>query len=225
MDGPSSSATARSVAERVPLVIGVVSDVTLLAPPPNHTRQPSAPTDDACSARQASRPSGRRPSGGVRAAGHVREHGSAAERTERLRRVHGGGFGSSPLAAWSPTHRPAAPVRSPRRPLRRSSDKHLPPRWSRNNPVDLAGGETKDTIPTVLEIAAGHPAVGCVRSATRHLGIQGNQGRMERTGPFPGCGLGRIVGFRAPSRRFTEAAAAVSPVRETARSPRRPSCR
>ena len=29
-------------------------------------------------------------------------------------------------------------------------DAQLPPRWSRNNPVDCAGGETRDTIPTVL---------------------------------------------------------------------------
>ena len=28
-------------------------------------------------------------------------------------------------------------------------DEHLPARWSRNNPVDCAGGETRDTIPTV----------------------------------------------------------------------------
>ena len=31
-------------------------------------------------------------------------------------------------------------------------DEKLPPRWSRNNPVDLAGGETTDTIPEVLEL-------------------------------------------------------------------------
>jgi acyl-CoA synthetase (NDP forming) len=35
----------------------------------------------------------------------------------------------------------------------------LPPRWSRNNPVDLAGGETRDTIPEVLEMIAAHPDV------------------------------------------------------------------
>src|SRR5690606_37800399 len=31
--------------------------------------------------------------------------------------------------------------------LRDALDGDLPPRWSRNNPIDLAGGETKDTIP------------------------------------------------------------------------------
>ncbi|HWJ97235.1 MAG TPA: acetate--CoA ligase family protein, partial [Acidimicrobiales bacterium] len=35
-------------------------------------------------------------------------------------------------------------------------DQKLPPRWSRNNPVDLAGGETRDTIPEVLELIAAH---------------------------------------------------------------------
>src|SRR5690606_18140535 len=29
--------------------------------------------------------------------------------------------------------------------LRTALDAELPPRWSRNNPVDLAGGETRDT--------------------------------------------------------------------------------
>ena len=35
--------------------------------------------------------------------------------------------------------------------LRAAIDEKLPPRWSRNNPVDLAGGETRDTIPEVLD--------------------------------------------------------------------------
>ena len=34
--------------------------------------------------------------------------------------------------------------------LKAEIDTKLPPRWSRNNPVDLAGGETRDTIPEVL---------------------------------------------------------------------------
>ena len=40
-------------------------------------------------------------------------------------------------------------------------DAELPPRWSRNNPIDLAGGETKDTIPAVLameQAACMHPS-------------------------------------------------------------------
>ena len=66
--------------------------------------------------------------------------------------------------------------------LRDELDRHLPPRWSRNNPIDMAGGETKDTIPTVLEIVARHPAVDAV--VFLGMGIQGNQGRMEQEGRF-----------------------------------------
>ena len=40
--------------------------------------------------------------------------------------------------------------------LRAAIDTKLPPRWSRSNPVDLAGAETRDTIPEVL--AAGRRA-------------------------------------------------------------------
>ena len=34
--------------------------------------------------------------------------------------------------------------------LREAVDAKLPPRWSRANPVDLAGGETRDTIPEAV---------------------------------------------------------------------------
>jgi len=94
--------------------------------------------------------------------------------------------------------------------LKDELDRHLPPRWSRNNPIDLAGGETKDTIPTILEIAARHPDVDAV--VFLGMGIQGNQGRMEREGPFyPDHGLERIVAYHErQDRRFTETAAALS---------------
>jgi acetyltransferase len=94
--------------------------------------------------------------------------------------------------------------------LRTALDEHLPPRWSRNNPIDMAGGETKDTIPTVLEIAASHPEVDAV--VFLGMGIQGNQGRMEREGPFfPDHGLDRIVGYHErQDHRFTTVAAELS---------------
>jgi acetyltransferase len=94
--------------------------------------------------------------------------------------------------------------------LRAELDQHLPPRWSRNNPVDMAGGETKDTVPTVLEVVARHPAVDAV--IFLGMGIQGNQGRMEKDGPFyPDHGLERIVGYHErQDRRFTETAAEIS---------------
>ena len=43
--------------------------------------------------------------------------------------------------------------------LRAAIDAKLPPRWSRNNPVDCAGGEVRDTIPEVMELIAAHPDV------------------------------------------------------------------
>jgi acyl-CoA synthetase (NDP forming) len=89
-------------------------------------------------------------------------------------------------------------------------DAELPPRWSRNNPVDMAGGETRDTVPKVLELAATHPDVDAV--IFLGMGIQSNQARLMREGPFwPGHGLERIVGYHErQDARYAEAAAAVS---------------
>ncbi|MBK9178191.1 MAG: CoA-binding protein [Acidimicrobiales bacterium] len=94
--------------------------------------------------------------------------------------------------------------------LRAAVDQKLPPRWSRNNPVDLAGGETRDTIPEVLELIASHPEVDAVIQLG--LGIQSNQARLMRTGPFyPDHGLDRIVAFHErQDARYAEAAASVS---------------
>jgi acyl-CoA synthetase (NDP forming) len=78
--------------------------------------------------------------------------------------------------------------------LRAQIDTKLPPRWSRSNPVDLAGAETRDTIPDVLELLANHPLV----HAVIHLGvgIQANQARLAKRGPYyPDHGLDRIVAF------------------------------
>jgi acyl-CoA synthetase (NDP forming) len=85
-------------------------------------------------------------------------------------------------------------------------DEKLPPRWSRNNPVDLAGGETRDTIPEVMELIVAHAAVDAV--IFLGLGIQSNLAAMERGGPFhPDHGLGRIVDYHErQDTRFAEAA-------------------
>jgi acetyl-CoA synthetase (ADP-forming) len=85
-------------------------------------------------------------------------------------------------------------------------DEHLPPRWSRSNPIDLAGGETRDTIPTVMGLVAGHPDVHAV--VYLGLGIQSNQAAMMRAGAlYPGHGLERIVEYHErQDRRFAEAA-------------------
>ena len=91
-----------------------------------------------------------------------------------------------------------------------SVDALLPPRWSRNNPVDLAGGETRDTIPELLDLVAGHPAVDSV--VQLGLGIQGNTAALTRDGPFhPDYGLDRIVDFHErQEQRYAEAAVAAA---------------
>ncbi|MFZ9627756.1 MAG: acetate--CoA ligase family protein [Ilumatobacteraceae bacterium] len=90
--------------------------------------------------------------------------------------------------------------------LRAQIDTKLPPRWSRNNPVDCAGGETRDTIPEVLELIAAHRDVHAV--VYLGLGIQSNQARMMREGRFyPDHGLERIVAYHErQDERFAEAA-------------------
>ncbi len=89
-------------------------------------------------------------------------------------------------------------------------DEKLPPRWSRNNPVDLAGGETRDTIPEVMELVARHPDVDAI--VYLGLGIQSNQARLMRDGRFyPDHGLERIVDYHErQDARFARAAADIS---------------
>jgi acetyltransferase len=90
--------------------------------------------------------------------------------------------------------------------LRAAIDALVPPRWSRANPVDLAGGETRDTIPRVLDLLCAHPDVDAVIQLG--LGIQAAQAHAFRSGPFfPGHGLDRIVEFHErQDRRYARAA-------------------
>lgn len=90
--------------------------------------------------------------------------------------------------------------------LEAAIDTKLPPRWSRNNPVDCAGGETRDTIPEVMEMIASHPDVHAI--VYIGIGIQSNQARLMSEGRFyPGNGLERIVSYhRRQDERFAEAA-------------------
>ena len=90
--------------------------------------------------------------------------------------------------------------------LQSAIDKKLPPRWSRNNPVDCAGGETRDTIPEVMELIATHADVHAVIYIG--LGIQSNQAQMMREGHFyPDYGIERIVNYHErQDARFAEAA-------------------
>lgn len=89
-------------------------------------------------------------------------------------------------------------------------DTKLPPRWSRNNPVDLAGGETRDTIPEVMEMIANHDEVDAI--VYLGLGIQSNQAKMMAEGSYyPDHGLERIVAYhRRQDERFATAAAEIS---------------
>jgi acetyltransferase len=90
--------------------------------------------------------------------------------------------------------------------IRTKIDSMVPARWSRNNPIDLAGGETRDTIPEVLDLVCAHPQV----DAVIHLGIgiQAASAYVLKSGPFyPGHGLERIVAFHErQDRRYAQAA-------------------
>ncbi|MCB0995200.1 MAG: acetate--CoA ligase family protein [Acidimicrobiales bacterium] len=94
--------------------------------------------------------------------------------------------------------------------LRDALDQELPPRWSRNNPIDLAGGETRDTIPTVMRLVAEHPGIDAI--VYLGIGIQSNQARLARSGSYyPEWGLERIVEFHErQDARYAQAAADLS---------------
>lgn len=86
----------------------------------------------------------------------------------------------------------------------------VPSRWSRSNPVDLAGGETRDTIPAVLNLIASHPGVDSIIYVG--LGIQGNTARAYRESRFmPDEGLERMAAFHERQEvRYADAAVEVS---------------
>jgi acyl-CoA synthetase (NDP forming) len=90
--------------------------------------------------------------------------------------------------------------------IRDRIDEMVPARWSRSNPIDLAGGETRDTIPEVMELVCAHPDV----DAMIHLGlgIQAAQARAFQSGPFhPDHGIERIADFHErQDARYAEAA-------------------
>ena len=70
----------------------------------------------------------------------------------------------------------------------------LPPRWSRNNPIDCAGGETRDTVTEIMDIVAAHDSIDSL--IFLGIGIQSNQAKMMRSGGFfPDHGLERIVSY------------------------------
>lgn len=94
--------------------------------------------------------------------------------------------------------------------LRSAIDALLPPRWSRGNPIDTAAGETRDTIPQILELAVGHTDVHSV--ILLGGGIQSNQAALMRAGPFfESHELGRIAEYHErQDRRYAGVAAELS---------------
>ncbi|MGI9621239.1 MAG: CoA-binding protein [Acidimicrobiales bacterium] len=91
-------------------------------------------------------------------------------------------------------------------------DELVPPRWSRQNPVDLAGGETRDTIPDALEAIANDGGVDAI--IYLGLGIQGNTARAYRESPFAAIeGVDRMASFHERQEaRYADAAVAASRV-------------
>ncbi|MCH7709363.1 MAG: hypothetical protein IH884_12810, partial [Myxococcales bacterium] len=90
--------------------------------------------------------------------------------------------------------------------IKQKIDTLVPARWSRNNPIDLAGGETRDTIPEVLDLICAHPDVDAVIQLG--IGIQAASANVLKSGRFyPDHGLERIVAFHErQDRRYARAA-------------------
>lgn len=94
--------------------------------------------------------------------------------------------------------------------LKEAIDGLVPPRWSRSNPIDLAGGESRDTIPEVIDLVADHPEVDAV--IYLGMGIQANTASHLRSGPyFEAAELARICEYHErQDSRFAQAAADAS---------------
>jgi len=87
--------------------------------------------------------------------------------------------------------------------LKTTIDSMLPPRWSKNNPVDLAGGETRDTIPELLSVLLKHESVDSL--IFLGLGIQGNVARSYFESPYANEGTDRMANFHASQeQRYAE---------------------
>lgn len=86
-----------------------------------------------------------------------------------------------------------------------SLDQVMPPRWSKGNPIDVAGGETRDTIPDALHLIAAHPSVDGVLMLG--MGIQSNTAALMRRGQFSDFeDIDRICSFHErQDRRYAEA--------------------
>ena len=88
--------------------------------------------------------------------------------------------------------------------------KLLPQRWSKNNPIDCAGGETRETVIEIMRLVANNDAVDAI--IFLGIGIQSNQARMMREGQFfPNHELERIVNYHErQDTMYAKAAAELS---------------
>lgn len=77
--------------------------------------------------------------------------------------------------------------------LMRSIDEYLPPRWSKSNPIDLAGGETRETIPKLIDLVLSHADVDSL--IFLGIGIQGNIARSYLESEYLDEGMRRIAKF------------------------------
>jgi len=87
--------------------------------------------------------------------------------------------------------------------IRARVDTMVPARWSRNNPIDLAGRD-RDTVPDVLDLVARTRTSTRSSSWARHPGEPGAP--LPERPVLPGHGLERMRVPRAPDRRYAEAA-------------------
>ena len=88
--------------------------------------------------------------------------------------------------------------------LKEQINQYLPPRWSKNNPVDLAGGETRDTIPSLIPLILGHPQVDSM--IFLGIGIQGNVARTYKESPVATAETEKMANFHiSQEKRYAEA--------------------
>ncbi len=88
--------------------------------------------------------------------------------------------------------------------LKGKINKFLPARWSKSNPIDLAGGETRDTIPELLSVILGHDQVDSL--IFLGLGVQGNVARSYFESAFANKSTNRMAAFHtAQEERYAEA--------------------
>ena len=96
------------------------------------------------------------------------------------------------------------------RDLESEISKLLPQRWSKNNPIDCAGGETRETVIEIMRLVANNDVVDAI--IFLGIGIQSNQARMMREGQFfPNHELERIVNYHErQDTMYAKAAAELS---------------